>query len=114
MSPIAGYDKYHIFLGANEHDVLLFLYINSENGYAGDIIFQNADFPNIPENADGDSVVSFSMLPRVARAKFNAMPSNSFGSVSADVAARLLAHCPSVKTLPRSEKQFVMAAIAQM
>lgn len=111
---IAGYDKYHIYLGRNEHDVLMFLYINSENGFAGDIVFSNADFPCIPGNATGESVVSFSMMPRVRGDKFAAMPTAICGRVSALVAKALADHCSTIRTLARSEKQFAIAAIAQM
>lgn len=114
MAPIAGYEKYHVFLGANEHDVLLFLYINSENGYSGDLNLVNADFPCIPCNANGQSVVSFSMLARVSRAKLTAMPHTVCGRVSPAVVEKLAAHCPTVKTLPRSEKLFVIASVEQM
>lgn len=114
MSPIAGYEKYHLYLGCNEHDVLLFLYINSENGFAGDAVFANADFPTIPQNDTEESVVSFGMIPRIARDRFEGQPSTLCGSVSATVVASLAAHCPAVRTLARSEKQFTIAAIAQM
>jgi hypothetical protein len=112
LAPIAGYRKYHICLGPNEAGVYLFLYLNSENGFSGDVVFDCARIPSIPASATGESVVSFSMVPRFTSAQLKLYGATSFGMLPKDVAQQLLEHCADVKTLTRSEKQFVLQALA--
>ncbi|MDQ3247116.1 MAG: hypothetical protein M3Q52_09570 [Pseudomonadota bacterium] len=111
MAPSVGYRKYHICLGANEHGTFLFLFLNSDNGYANDCIFPCSDFPSLAPSSTRQSVVSFSMLPRFTTAQLDLHNAQSFGMIGKPVAQALRTHLESVKSLPRPDKKFAMAAL---
>lgn len=111
LAPSAGYRKYHICLGPNAHGSFLFLFLNSDGGYVGDCTFACAEFPNVPVSKTGLSIVSFSMLPRFTQAQLDLHGAQSFGQISKAVASTLLQHLASVKTLTKSEKALVTAAL---
>ena len=114
LAPNVGYRKYHICLGHNDSGVSLFLYLNSDNGFAGDAVFDCARFPTIPPSQTGESVVSFSMMPRFSSQQLALYGATVHGTVSKDVAAELVEHCRHIKTLTKSEKQFALAALSEL
>lgn len=110
-APSVGYRKYHLCLGPNAQGIYLFLFLNSENGFDGDCVFTCGDFPSIPASKTGESVVSFGMIPRFSQAQLDLYGAASFGTISKSVASTLKAHLPTVKTLTKSDKAFVDAAL---
>lgn len=114
MAPSVGYRKYHLCLGQNEAGVSLFLFLNSDNGFAGDAVFDCARFPTIPASQTGESVVSFSMMPRFNSQQLDLYGATLHGTVSQDVAAELATHCAAIKTLTKTEKQFALAALLHL
>lgn len=111
FAPSVGYRKYHICLGANAHGTFLFLFLNSENGYVGDCIFPCAEFPTVPVSDTGETVVSFSMLPRFTEAQLNLHGAQSFGFVAQPVAQKLRDFLDTTKTLSKPDKANVLTAL---
>ena len=114
LAPNVGYRKYHICLGQNEAGVSLFLYLNSDNGFAGDAVFDCSRFPTIPPSQTGESVVSFSMMPRFTSQQLALYGATLHGTVPKDVAAELAEHCLHTKTLTKPEKQLALSALSDL
>jgi len=112
QAPMVGYRKYHLCLGPNEAGVFLFLYLNSENGFDGDAGFDCSRIPSLPPSKTGQSVVSFSMMPRFTQAQLDLYGMKPCGFIPKDVAEELVKHCSGVKTLSRPEKNFAMDALS--
>lgn len=110
----AGYAKYHLFVGANEHGTLLFLYLNSENDFAGDLVLDCREVPILPPSRTGETVISFNFMPRFPPDKLVALGATYVGSLQHSVAEKIRAHAPQVKTLGRSDKQFLISCAAHM
>lgn len=111
LAPTVGYRKYHICLGVNEQGTYLFLFLNSENDYQGDCIFPCSAFPTLPPSKTGQSVVSFSMLPRFTGERLTSLGAEVKGRVDKVVAQTLRTHLNTVRTLAKPEKRFVTAAL---
>lgn len=111
MAPSVGYAKYHLCLGQNAHGIHVFLFLNSENGYVGDLVFPCAAFPTLPGSRTGQTVVSFSVTPLFSHASLDLYGATSFGPIDKAVAQALRAHLETVRALPRPDKAFVRAAL---
>jgi hypothetical protein len=114
MAPSVGYRKYHLCLGQNEAGISLFLFLNSDNGFAGDAVFDCTRFPTVPPSQTGESVVSFSMMPRFSSQQLALYGATLHGTLSQDVAAELVGHCAQVKTLTKYEKQLALAVLSSL
>ncbi len=111
MAPSVGYRKYHICLGPNDQGTFLFLFLNSENEFENDCVFMCSDFPNLEPSRSGESVVSFSVLPRFTAIQLQLHNAVSLGMISKPVAQVLRAYLQTTKSLSRPHKNFAVAAL---
>lgn len=107
-APIVDHKKYHICLGANEYVVTLCLFLNSDDGFEANVVFDCARFPMLPPSKTGLSVVSLSMLPRYNEKQLDLYKATKLGDLPKDVASEIAAACATIKTLSRVEKNFVI------
>lgn len=77
-------------------------------------MFECARFPTLPPSDSGESVVSFSMMPRFTAEQLALYGATKFGALSKDVAEELAAHCTGIKTLTKLEKDFALRALAAL
>lgn len=97
-----------ICLGDNEHIVTMCLFLNSENRFEGNVEFDCARFPMLPESKTKLSVVSLSMLPRYTQRQLQIYNAQKLGELAKDVARELAIACGDIKTLSRPEKAFLI------
>lgn len=111
MAPSVGYRKYHICVGPNAQGTFLFLFLNSENGYENDCVFPCSAFPELKPSQTGESVVSFSLLPRFTSAQLQLHKAESVGMISITVAQKLRNELEMTKSFSRIDKIFLKAAL---
>ena len=76
----------------------LFMFISSSSYGADDLEFLNSDFPTIPPNATGKSVVGFSeLIPMIDQQVTNAAVQH-FGSITKSVAQSIETHANTFVT----------------
>lgn len=107
-APIVDHKKYHISLGNNEYEVVLCLFINSDDRFEGSVSFDDTRFPMLPRSKTGRSAVSLSMLPRYNERQLALFKARKLGELSKDVAVEIATACETAKTLTREEKRFVI------
>ena len=80
MVPTIGKSKYHICVcPQNSDEILKFFFVNSENGYVGDLIYPDGTITGLPVSRTGQSVVSCSTLVRLSTTQLMTFGANKVG-----------------------------------
>ena len=112
FSSTAGHQKYHLcVLGADQHGVCRFLYINSHDGFEDDCVVTNAELPELPPSKTQVSVFCCNTIARYNERQMKIFEAKKLGIISKALATKLLAHVQTVRSLTRAEKTIVVEAL---
>lgn len=90
-------------------------YLNSDNPYQNDLIFGNADFPCLPPNKTGQTIVSCGSVSFLTHAVLMAQNPVIVGSIPKATAATLYNHClNTVNSYSARERAYVLATVQAM
>ena len=107
--------KFHLCVCAAQDDkASVFLFLNSEHGFAGDITLLDGDIPGLPVSPTGNNVVSFSMLVRIGDRQLRLFLAEKTGELPTEIAERLIAHAERVPTLNRKDRQIVLDGLRSL
>jgi len=114
-SVIAGYPKYHLcVLACLDDQAGIFLFINSDEGFAGDFVLDDDELRCLPESPTGKSVISCSQPVRANGRQLALYNAEKLGELPPGVARRLERFVQNVQTLTRIEKRIVLEALAEL
>lgn len=113
---VADHAKYHICVleCSDDGQAACFLFLNSETGWKGDCVFENADFPCLPASKTGKSVVSFSLLPRYNPKQLKLYGAKKVGELNPAIARKLEAFAKTVPTLTAAERKIVLNGLSKI
>lgn len=114
-SVVAGYPKYHLcVLACLDDQAGIFLFINSDGGFAGDFVIDDDELPCLPESPTGKSVISCSQPVRATSRQLALYNAEKLGELLPVVARKLEKFVQGVQTLTRLEKRIVLEALAEI
>lgn len=114
-SEVAGYPKYHVCVRDTAPPLAAaFLYINSQSGYAGDLVLADGEIAGLPASRTGETVISCSQLIFASSAKLIHWKAEKIGTLSPAVAKKLHTFAKTVTTLTNPERQIVLIALAKL
>jgi hypothetical protein len=115
FAPIAGYRKYHLCLILNTSGTAHeFLFLNSDPGFRDCFVVDDREVPCLPPSPTGKTAFSFSMVPRYTAAQLSRYRATVLGHIDRDVAERLRAFAPTVRSLPAPQLAAVISALDQI
>lgn len=115
---IPAFDKHKYFLtlhhGTAQAKASLF-YLNSGNPFPNDIVFLNADFPCIPPNKTGETIVACSSVGFLTHSILQSQSPVVVGGITKATAQLLYAHCMhNVNSYSARERAYVLALVQAM
>jgi hypothetical protein len=111
----SGYPKYHVCIVDCDGDTSAkFLFINSDTGFASDLVLKNGDFPCIPPCKSGISVVSCSQLVLKNAKQLVLFKAKKIGELSPAVARKLEAFVPTALALTKAERTLILGVLAKI
>jgi hypothetical protein len=115
-APITDHPKYHICIleCGSDGKAACFLFLNSNPGWKGDLVFDNASFPCLPPSETGKTVVSFSLVPRYNAVQLAKYRAKIVGKIDAKVARQLEAFAKQVPTLMEDDRKTVLRGLARI
>lgn len=114
-SPTAGKGKFHLCLGRDSNGPLfVFLHINSDAGFRGDLILQDGQIPGLPPSRSGQSVVSFSTIVRMGQERLAKFGARKVGQIDGQLAGDLVAFAKTTAVMTKSEKHLVVTALTAL
>lgn len=108
----AGKVKYHLCLCLPSDEVAAkFLFINSNPNFKDIFIIDDARLPFLPESPSGKSCFSFSMVPRYSGQQLRTFDAKVIGEIDLALAVELRHHADGVRSLARTDLDFVKGAL---
>ena len=113
FSPVAGKKKYHLCVCcANEHGVERFLFINSGDGYEGDIVVDDKAIGCLPESPTGQSVISCSIVVRYTDDQLKKYNAKKLGELRLDILEKVAKTVSATKALSKEERNPISASLS--
>lgn len=114
-SPTASKEKFHLCLGLEQgRPVFVFLFLNSAPGFKGEYILEDGVIPGLPKSPTNQTVVSFTNLTRMGQDRLRIFGATKTGQIDGHLAGELVAFASELKVLTRSDRTFVVAALASL
>jgi len=115
-APTVDHKKYHICVleCGEDGSAACFLFINSKQGWPGDCVFSNKDFPCLPPSKTGQSIVSLSYIIRYNKRQLRLFRAQKVGRLEKDIARKLAAFAKNVPTLTEKERRIVLNGLAKV
>lgn len=114
--PAFGKDKFFLTLhhGVKQAKAGIF-YLNSGNAFPNDFICKNADFPCLPANKTGDTIVACASVYFLTHSIILSQNPIVVGGIPKSTAQALYAHCMhNVNSYSASERAYVLALVQAM
>jgi hypothetical protein len=91
-----------------------FLFINSQSGYAGDLVLEDGEISGLPPSPTGETVISCSQLIPASTAKLKLWKAEKVSTLSPAVAKKLQTFVKTTKALNETDRQTVLTAVAKL
>lgn len=112
FAPNAGHNKFHLCIEVGSDDTASkFIYLNSKQNYAGSYSVPCERVPCIDPSDTGNTVFSFTMIPRFSAAQLKSYNAKRVGALDPGLAKDLLLFVKTVKALTTSEIKLVTSAL---
>lgn len=114
-APTAGKAKYQLCVKVGvARGAHRFVFLSSENRYAGGYAVPCARVPFLPVSRTGQTVFGFALVLAYSDAQLGLFQARREGAIDRALAAELLAFARTVKTLAGEDKRLVVAALESL
>ena len=111
----AGHPKYHLcVLKIINGNAAVFLYLNSNEGFAADFIVSDTEIPCLPPSKTGKSIISCSQLVRANERQLKLYKAKKIGRLDKKIAMNLLKFVKTIDALSKFDKKIVTNALSKI
>lgn len=109
FAPSAGKNKYHICVcSAIDDDLAYFIFINSNPGYEGELVYNDGVIDGLPPSKTGKTVISLGLVSRMTSKQLKIFRAEKVSTLSAAIAEEVISTADSSPVLtPRDRARLI-------